>query len=107
MMSIKIEPAGPRDLAMHQEQYDHLVAALHEAGYAAEVELWERRSAELISPDVIIHVGEAVEGINVILGLVRRILRGLRRPPSREKRRVIIYGPNGETLAEVELDDDE
>ena len=59
MTTVRIEPAGPRDLAMHHEQYDRLVAELQENGYDAEIELWEYRSHVPISPDIIIHVGQA------------------------------------------------
>jgi hypothetical protein len=58
MTTVVIEPAGPRDLAMHQEQYARLVSVLRENGYDAEIEALERRSAGPISPDILIHVGE-------------------------------------------------
>jgi hypothetical protein len=110
MADIRIEPAGPRDLAMHREQYDRLIAELQENGYDAEIELWEYRSHGGISPDIIIHVGQAVGAAVSIYNLgqiVRRVLRGLRRPPSGEPRIVVIYGPNGKELSRVELSDDD
>lgn len=110
MTRVIIEPAGPRDLAMHREQYDRLVAELQENGYDAEIELWEYRSHVPISPDIIIHVGQAAgaaTGIYNFTQIVRRTLRKLRRPQSGEQRRVVIYGPNEEVLTRVELTDDE
>jgi hypothetical protein len=43
-------------MAMHQEQYARPVSVLQENGYDAEIEMFERRSAGPISPDILIHV---------------------------------------------------
>ncbi|MDQ6606556.1 MAG: hypothetical protein M3Z06_08430 [Actinomycetota bacterium] len=110
MTSIRIEPAGARDLGMHRAQYDELVAALQEAGFEAEIDLWEQRAVLPFSPDILIHVGEAgatAKGLFEITQLLRRIMRRLRRPPTGEPRRAVIYGPNGEALKTVELPDDD
>ena len=109
MATIKIEPAGARDLAMHRSQYDELVVALHDVGFEAEIELLEKRTVLPFSPDILIHVGEAgatAKGLFDIAQLLRRIMRGLRRSPTGEPRRAVIYGPNGEVLKTVELPDD-
>jgi hypothetical protein len=58
MTTAKIEPAGPRDLAMHRDQYDRLVIELQELGFDAEIELWERRGAIETASHIIIHLGE-------------------------------------------------
>jgi hypothetical protein len=110
MTSIKIEPAGPRDFAMHREQFERLASTLREHGYDAEIETLEQRAVLPFSPDILIHIGEAgatAKGIIDLVGIVRRVLRRLRRPPSGEPRRVVIYGPNGEVLRTVELLDNE
>jgi len=110
MTTAKIEPAGPRDLAMHREQYDRLVSELQELGFDAEIELWEQRSALQVATHIIIHLSEfgaAAKGLSDLIQVVRRTLRGLRRPPSGEPREVVIYGPNDEVLATVELEGEE
>ena len=58
MTTARIEPAGPRDVAMHREQYDRLVGELQELGFDAEIELWEQRGALDIASHIIIHLGE-------------------------------------------------
>ena len=110
MTTARIEPAGARDVAMHREQYDRLVSELQELGFDAEIELWEQRGALEIASHIIIHLGEfgaAAKGLSDLVAVVRRTLRGLRRPPSGEPREVVIYGPNEEVLATVELDDED
>jgi hypothetical protein len=110
MTTAKIESAGPRDLAMHRDQYDRLVIELQELGFDAEIELWERRGALETASHIIIHLGEfgaAAKGLSDLVPVVRRTLRGPRRPPSGEPREVVIYGPNDEVLATIELDDED
>jgi hypothetical protein len=110
MTTAKIEPAGARDLAMHRKQYDQLANELQELGFDAEIELWEQRGALEIASHIIIHFGEfgaAAKGLSDLVPVVRRTLRGMRRPPSGEPREVVIYGPNDEVLATVELDDED
>lgn len=110
MTTARIEPAGPRDLAMHREQYDRLVGELQELGFDAEIELWEQRGALDIASHIIIHLGEfgaTAKGLSDLVPVIRRTLRGLRRPQSGEPREVVIYGPNDEVLATVQLDDED
>ena len=91
MTSVRIKPAGARDLAMHRAQYDELVAALHESGHDAEIDEWERRDAWQVVHEIAVHVGE--DGVAVaIVEFLKQYLRGLRRPPSGEPRRAVIYG---------------
>ena len=93
---------------MHRAQYDELVAALQDAGFDAEIDLWEQRAVLPISPDILIHVGElgaTAKGLFEITQLLRRVMRRLGRPPSGEPRRAVIYGPDGEILKTVELPD--
>jgi hypothetical protein len=106
--AIKIDPAGPRDLAMHSGQYDQLETALREAGYNATVERrpQEQRGVGHVAAEIAVHVGE--DGVaGVIVGFLRRYLRGLRRPQTGEPRRAVIYGPTGDVLSTVELPDDD
>lgn len=107
MTTVLIQPAGPRDQAMHKAHYEALHAALEAEGHHATVELpMEKRSVEHVMIELAIHVGEDAAAGGVI-ALVKRYLRGLRRPPSGESRTATIYGPRGDVLATVELEDDE
>jgi hypothetical protein len=106
MTTILIQPAGPRDQAMHEQQYEELRAALEAEGYTATVDIGlERRGAEQVIADLAIRIGEGVV-LKVVIDAVTRYLRNFRRPPSGEPRTATIYGPDGDVLATVELEDD-
>ena len=106
MTTILIEPAGPRDQAMHQRQYEALRTALEAQGNSAMVDIgFEKRGVEQVVRDVAIHLGEDAV-LDAVVAAVKRFLRGFRRPPSGEPRTATIYGPRGDVLAVVELEDD-
>jgi hypothetical protein len=107
MTTVLIQPAGPRDQAMHKDQYEALRAALEAEGYAATVDIGiEKRSVEHVMIGLAIHVGEDAAAGGIV-ALVKRYLRNLHRPPSGEPRTATIYGPGGEVLATVELEADD
>ena len=66
---------------------------------------WRRAALGHVAADLAIHVGEDAVADAIVLQ-VKRLLRGFRRPPSGEPRTATIYGPRGEVLATVELEDD-
>jgi hypothetical protein len=107
MTTVLIQPAGPRDHAMNNEKFEQLRAALKAEGHDATVKIpMERRGAGQETVELAIYLGEAAAA-DGILQLVKRCLRGLRRPgPPDERRTVPIYGPNGDVLATVELEDE-
>jgi hypothetical protein len=106
MTTILIQPAGPRDAAMHEQQYEQLRAALEAEGHSVTVELpIEERGFDQVALDLAIHLGEAAVVV-VVIDAVKRYLRNFRRPPSGKPRTATIYGPRGDGLATVELEDD-
>jgi hypothetical protein len=91
---------------MHEKRYEQLRAALEAEGHHATVGLpMEKRSLDHVVVSLAIHVGEDAAALSIV-HLVQRYLRGLRRPPSGEPRTATIYGPRGDVLATVELEDD-
>jgi hypothetical protein len=94
---------------MHQAQYAEFRKALDAAGYTATVDVGaEYRSAELqAAADIAIHVGEilAADGLIRLADLIRRHLRGLRRPSNGARRQAVIYGPRGEVLSRIDIDE--
>jgi hypothetical protein len=110
MTDVTIQSAGPRDRAMHEGQYERFVALLREDGYDVELDSREFRFVLPVSPDIVIHIAEGIEAAKTVADIVkaaRQALRRMRRPPSGERRRVVIYGPDGEELSTVELEDDD
>jgi hypothetical protein len=104
--TILIQPAGPRDARWHEQQYEQLRAALEAEGHSATVELpMERRGLDQVALDLAIRLGEDA-AVGVVTEAVKRFLRNFRRPPSGEPRTATIYGPRGDVLATVELEDD-
>jgi hypothetical protein len=81
-----IQPAGPRDQAMHKDQYEALRVALEAEGYAATVEIgMEKRGVEQVVRDLVIHLGEDAV-LSVVIDEVKKYLRNFRRPESGEPR---------------------
>lgn len=111
MAQITIEPAGPRDLAMHEAQYNDLIDLLTDQGFEAEISRWEYRSVAETAGTIVIIVGSwgaTAKGLADLVRVIRRTLRDMRRAEPDTPRRVkIIWGPSGEVLREVELNDDE
>jgi hypothetical protein len=106
MATVLIQPAGPRDQAMHKDQYEALRAALEAEGYEAAVDIgFERRGVEQVALDLIIHLGGDVL-LDAVVAAVKKYLRNFRRPETGEPRAATIYGPRGEVLCVVELEDD-
>jgi hypothetical protein len=106
MATVLIQPAGPRDQAMHKDQYEALRAALETEGYSATVGIgYERRGAEQVVRDLVIHLGEDAL-LDAVVARVKKYLRNFRRPENGERRTATIYGPRGEVLSVVELEDD-
>jgi hypothetical protein len=106
MAIVLIQPAGPRDLRTHDEQYEALRAALVAEGYDATVDIgMEQRGVEQVALDLVIHIGEEAV-LSVVIDMVKTYLRNFRRPASGEPRTATIYGPRGEVLSIVELEDD-
>lgn len=110
MTAITIVPAGPRDQAMHETQFAALVGALDELGHDATVDIGlEKRSlAVTVVVYVALRLAERVtdDALDAIIDRVKAALRNLRRPPNGEKRRALIFAPDDEILADIELDDD-
>ena len=111
MARITIVPAGPRDQAMHEEQFAALASELDALGHEAEVDVGiEKRS---ITGAVVVYVAlrlaERVtdDALDAIIDRVKATLRNLRRPQSGEKRHAVIFAPDEDILAEVELEDDD
>jgi hypothetical protein len=103
--TILVQPAGPRDQAMHEAQYEQLRVALEALGHNAAVEVpTERRSVGQVALDLAIRLGEDAAA-GAVVEAIRRTLRGFRRAPSGEPRTATIYGPRGDVLATVELDE--
>jgi hypothetical protein len=91
---------------MHKQHYEELRAALEAEGNSVTVELpMERRGLDQVALDLAIHLGEDA-AVALVIAAVKRYLRNLRRPLSGEPRTATIYGPRGDVLATVELDDD-
>jgi hypothetical protein len=104
--TILIEPAGPRDARFHEQQYEQLRAALEAEGHSVTVERpMERRGLDQVALDLAIRLGEATVA-QLVIEAVKRYLRNFRRSTSGEPRTATIYGPRGEVLATVELEDD-
>jgi hypothetical protein len=104
--AILIQPAGPRDARIHEQQYEQLRAALEAEGHSATVELpMERRGLGQVVSDLAIHLGEDA-AVDVVIEATKRYLRNFRRTASGEPRTATIYGPRGDVLATVKLEDD-
>ncbi len=108
MATILIQPAGARDEALHKAQYEALRDALVAEGHDAVIQIPIEGRSGGISPvvaELAIHLGEG--GLLLLVTeAVKRFLRNFRRPESGEPRTATIYGPDGEVLATVELEDD-
>jgi hypothetical protein len=106
MATVLIQPAGPRDQAMHKDQYEALRAALEADGYEATVDIgFEKRGVEQVVLDLVIQLGGDVL-LDAVVAAVKKYLRNFRRPETDEPRTATIYGPQGEVLSVVELEDD-
>jgi hypothetical protein len=102
------------EIGIFQEQYDALTGDLKDAGHTVGIEREvEARSAGEIARtayDVAIHVLDSAdeEIIAAIVGYLIARLRGKAELGANRgsRRRAFIYGPRGELLREVELEDD-
>jgi hypothetical protein len=102
---------------IYGEQWDEVVADLEREGFHVQrIEQVERRyesGVDVSTIDAVLRVGKEIAADVVLLGsvveLLRRALRGRVKvgPRRGQKRRVDIVGPDGETLREVEVPDDE
>ena len=111
MTVITIVPAGPRDQAIHKEQFAALVSELDALGHEAAVDIGvETRS---IPGDVVVYVAlrlaERVtdDVLDAIIDRVKATLRNLRRSASGERRHAEIVASDDEIVADIELENDD
>ena len=115
MSAITIAPTVI-EYGLHGELYDGLLVSLREAGYDVRFDDPSQREEYRSVPgdvarfvaDVLVfvddHAGDA-EALAYLALLLRQALRRTRK--SKRRRTAMIYGPRGEVLKRVELDDEE
>jgi hypothetical protein len=111
MAVITIVPAGRRDQAIHKKQFAALVSEPDALGHEAVVDIGVETRA--ITGDVVVYVAlklaERVtdDVLDTITDRVKATLRNLRRPASGERRHAVIFAPDDEIVADIELEDDD
>ena len=105
-MPVLIEPPGP-DYTFNRDQYDALVADLEGLGLDVEVERQSeirggREYLELAA--IVVTVLQAPQTIEWFATKIKQHLRGKRVGAAPTVK--ILYGPRGEELLEVPLDDE-
>jgi hypothetical protein len=111
MLDVTIEPA-PLDYGLLSDEYDAFIRDLQADGYNVGLERPYERGGGIDeeavrAADIVIRLNQTVadgRGAAVVLGAVRKHFRA-RLPGSRRdgRRRIVVLGVKGETLAHVEV----
>jgi hypothetical protein len=96
---------------MHKDQFAALASALDALGHDANVDVGteERSITGVVVVYVALRLAERVtdDALDAIIDRVKATLRNLRRPQNGEKRHAVIFAPDEDILAEIELEDDD
>ena len=99
------------EYGVNRDAYDELIAELQSQGVDARIDQPpEERSGSLqhSALDVAIYLFENADNIAMITGAVALAMKKLRKKPragARAPRRAAIFGPNGEVLKQIDLDE--